>query len=452
MEKLRQTDFAASQKLISQQTSPGGGFVPTLTIGYVVDTNDPQQMGRIRAVCPSLNDNFNQRIDDIPWAIYSTPFGGSVAAGTRGAGDDTTTGNVSYGMWAIPKVGAQVLIMCLDNDPSQRVWVGCLYGQLLPHTLPHGRYFAGSHPKIPQGESKPVGPFSTTEHPIEPLNTNLKTAFGTAAENFEWRTRGADYSAANSTTDSLHTTKSEVPDDKEENLDGVSITQGYGLSRIAPELTYRETGKNYDSTVYSLTSPGFHSISMDDRQENCRVRIRTTGGHQILMDDTNERVYISTSKGKNWIEMDQAGNIDVYTDGNISYHAKKTINFTADENIRLYGKKGVHILSDDEVRISATLDLNLKAGGAFMAESASAMNLLASADVLVTGAAIHLNGPGAASATKAFYTNRIPEHEPWARTMTSSDTSTAPELPYNSPEVGKTERGSSITRGSKWRR
>ena len=27
-----------------------------ITIGEVVDTNDPQQMGRVRAVCPAMGD------------------------------------------------------------------------------------------------------------------------------------------------------------------------------------------------------------------------------------------------------------------------------------------------------------------------------------------------------------------------------------------------------------
>ena len=55
-----------------------------VTIGTVCDTNDPQQMGRVRAVCLALNDDPSSRITDIPWSTYASPFGGTVQVGSRG--------------------------------------------------------------------------------------------------------------------------------------------------------------------------------------------------------------------------------------------------------------------------------------------------------------------------------------------------------------------------------
>jgi hypothetical protein len=91
-----------------------------ITIGFVVDTNDPQQMGRVRAVCPALNDpsieeSFN--VQDIPWASYCSEFGGIMGNIKRGPEENQSEGPVSYGMWNIPKTGSQVVVMCLDGDP-----------------------------------------------------------------------------------------------------------------------------------------------------------------------------------------------------------------------------------------------------------------------------------------------------------------------------------------------
>ena len=124
----------------------------SLTVGTVVDTNDPQQMGRIRISVPAYHDTFETKISDIPWATYVTPFGGVMGYGTRGPdtpnAPSETNGPMSYGMWAIPKVGAQVIVSCIDGNPELRIWIGCIYTPALAHTLPHGRYMA--HQRTPR--------------------------------------------------------------------------------------------------------------------------------------------------------------------------------------------------------------------------------------------------------------------------------------------------------------
>jgi hypothetical protein len=260
---------------------------------------------------------------------------------------------------------------------------------------------------------------------------------------------------------------------------------------------------------------------MDDRPENSRVRVRTTGGHQIIMDDTNERVYVSTSTGENWIEMDEKGNVDIYTSGKISAHAEHDINFTTDRSFRVYAKAGIHMKSDKQVRIQGEEDISVKANGVFRVaagddillqsdkdihekagidifmesqgdlnakaktlkieasgvaniKSGGELNAQAGGNANIVGSKVNLNSGGsAASANSAeeadpnddydsFYTNRIPEHEPWARIDTKNDTTVDPLFDYTSNSIGKTRRitatdgtGSEtedITRGTNWRR
>ena len=507
-----------------------------VTIGTVVDTNDPQQMGRVRAVCLALNDDPDALITDIPWSTYATPFGGTVQVGTMGRNDDNpSSGPVAYGMWAIPKIGSQVLIMCLDGNPQTRTWIGCLHTSLATHTMPHGRFSYKDDTRLPEDE-RPAGPFSTFELNIEPLHTNLRTAFGTAPgdENFEFQSRGADFQVSGLGLEQADDTTSEVEDDQDETVTGSSLSktdvktsrQGYQTSRIAPSQFASITGRNLDNTVTSIVSPGFHALSMDDRQENCRFRIRTTGGHQIILDDTNERIYISTATGENWIEMDEQGNIDIFTSGKLSVHAKHDINFTSDRSIRMYGKAGIHLKSDKEVRVTAENDVSFKTNGAFRVEakddarisSAKNIHIKASEDILETtlrgtihlkgtnlklegttdshlkggsnlimsggsnasikGGTVDLNGPAKTAdpastaedpeSQAAFFTNRIPDHEPWARSDTRADDTTEDlsDTDYQSINVGKKRRVTNIdgtgdetdeaivniTRGKNWRR
>lgn len=75
--------------------------------GIVVDTDDPQERGRLRAKVPEVLGTL-----ETGWALPCAPYAG-----------DTT------GLWAIPPVGAGVWIEFEGGgDPSRPVWVGCWWG------------------------------------------------------------------------------------------------------------------------------------------------------------------------------------------------------------------------------------------------------------------------------------------------------------------------------------
>lgn len=477
-----------------------------VTVGEVVDTNDPQQQGRLRVLCPAYGDSQSMIVSSIPWAMYASPFAGSNEYGARGVGSDQTDGPVAYGMFNIPKVGSQVLVMCIDGNPSLRVWFAALYRPFTTHTLPHGRYISTG-----AGEGQPEGPLSSTEQPINPLYDNQTEAFGGGAaparQSFEWKTRGADGQAAFLKNEYIRTPKgsavSEVADDR---------TQGYGPSRVESYLEDQITdGTNWDPQNYSWTTPGFHSIAMGDRKDNCRMRFRTTGGSQIILDDTNERIYISTALGKSWIEIDEQGPIYVYTEQDFSVRAKGDINFTTDKTFRVSAAQGIHLNASGDIRattatafhvhaageihmqtsstlhllssdgmflttsdslnlkassdvfVQASSNLNLLAGSAMNSQSGSNMNLLAGGQIIETGTQIHLNGPSAAAADSAtsataadnaYISSMIPNQEPFARSYTASNTTNAPEYAYDSSKVGKGSavHGITLTRNPQWRR
>ena len=454
-----------------------------VTIGQVVDTNDPQQMGRVRALCPVFGDNEDMLLENLPWATYVSPFAGSNEVGSRGRGDDETSGRVAYGMFNVPKVGSMVLVACIDGDPRFRVWMGCLHDQYLPHTLPHGRYTY-------KDVDEPSGPWSSEEEPIQPLYDQQTEAFTNtdtgveARKSFEFRTRGADRTVAGLGDDFVEndeSTISFISDDRDETveeLDGNSFehTQGYDQSRINPDLIFEATGKNFDPQTYSWTTPGFHSIAMDDRADNCRVRFRTTHGQQIILDDTNERIYVSTASGKGWFEIDEKGNLDVYVSRNISYHAEQDINFTAggafrvtadqihlaaENEFRIHSKGSLYLNSDNDMYVEAKTNLHTKVGSSLYIKTefethltafdvyltaennfnidagtegffttGSTLHFNASGDIIQSGNQIFFNGPPAQPATPADFvkvstdfkeswlTSRVPDHEPWARVMT----------------------------------
>lgn len=627
-----------------------------MTIGRVIDTNDPQQMGRVRALCPALGDRTFADIETIPWALHVSPFAGSTSAGVRGASQAASSGGTSYGMWHVPKVDTYVMVGCIDGDPAQRFWIGALHTDAMAHTMPHGRYIWSNGPS-----GAPDGPLDSNGKPIEPLYSALHRQFNVPTEavsptksggtgsgggsgssssqakkpktqqemlaeqeagiaptqqelldqqwsqqddmlaeqergvrsltlspdgsshitstratqqemlaqqnaglssgqtqkdmlaaqeaefkdpamvkktpvqkpraNFEWRTRGADVMVAavdeKIVKEKGEATGTKVPDHEPGNFTKTTVKQedksdlvvkgsGYSQSQIQPNISDPATGNmNYDSHLYSWTSPGFHAISMDDRYWNCRMKLRTTSGHQILLDDTNERIYINTSGGNVWIELDNVGNVDVYSSRNLSFHAEGDINFTTNKTFRVNAGQGVHMYSATELRLhsAATMsfvtdqslltksaqETDIEAGSNIQVYSASTVAVKGDGNVdLYAGACIHtqsgvdthfkagntmyltgspnvfVNGPtaesaaqaGPSGASRAFWTNRVPQHEPWARTFMDmkadgdiskekrSASEHSPEYDYTHKNVGRGSeaRGESYERNPNWKR
>lgn len=491
----------------TEQRAQGRTGFYGITVGTVVDVNDPQQMGRIRVLCPALGDKESTPVTDLLWASYMAPFGGITTCGTRGPEQENSNGPVSYGMWAIPKVGSYAFVMCIDGNTEYRVWLGCLYGPFMPHTMPSGRW-TGVNTN---------GPLTSTEKPIEPLYSNMREAFGDFEATFEGRSRAADNQVSAVDNEILDRVVSGKPDEKNDTV-GYNARKGYQKSRQRPDLEFESTGGNYDSQMYTITTPGLHSITMDDSLANGRIRFRTTSGNQIILDDTNERIYISTSNGKNWIEMDKVGNIDIYSDRRISIHSAKDINLTANESIRMTANdihmkaaSSIRLGSDDklgifstnltlegltktdissptEVNIATTgsggkINLNADVAGgviSLLAEPTVSGELRFDASLLQynNGAAIGTTAaaPISTDSLHVFTTNRVPLHEPWGRTMiakssTGDDNSgvgispASPilsvttssgilDLSYKDPDVGKKEYGEDLGRSNNlyWRR
>jgi len=389
--------------------------VDSITLGTVISTNDPHQMGRLKVACVALGDDPNDLTgEDLPWAMYLSPLGGMTnSTFMRGPNaGNLTKGPVAYGLWGIPKRGSTVLICCVDGDPYHRVWIGSVFDQGSVNTLPHGRYFYQSNQN---GSGTPEGPLDSNETPIQPLYDNQIKAFTRKTHNYEWRTRGADYSVGGNSAEFVDHSPSPNADETDsipftsEDGNTFNIQNGYAQNRMAGE------GDTSEDSVYSWTTPGFHSISMDDRPEACKIKIRSTSGSQIIMDDTNERIYINTAEGKNWVEMDFNGNIDIYG-RNISMFAEEQINLTANDTIRMFGTNGIHmyskegpialeseqqigihshanveILSDQSTNITSKQDINVAVSNNFTLSSSDS-TISSDSNITLVGSNVNVSG------------------------------------------------------------
>jgi predicted chitinase len=191
---------------------------------------------------------------------------------------------------------------------------------------------------------------------------------------------------------------------------------------------------------------GGSTFVMDDGDingQNELVRIRTRTGHQILMHNSQDLIYIGNSKGSAWIELTSNGKIDIFSQDSISIHSEQDFNFRADRDINFEAGRNIHmnafdgfelncksrfylvcdtsgkmvfgnnlnVATGDSVKISAGGNINTEAGGTSSHASAGAfsigtadnlicgasgtLSLGASGNIIAVGAEIQLNGPAA---------------------------------------------------------
>lgn len=357
--------------------------IPFLVEGVVVDTSDPQEMGRLRVWCPAIDGDSVDMLT-LPWAVYLSPLAGQANSYPAGGGGNSS-GPVSYGFWAIPKVGAQVLITFLYNDYNQRVYLGSFFREHGNRSLPVGR-------NTPSGELQ-----SDSYGAIEPALSNLKAQFGDLSSSIA-KTRGA-----------YERQVAQPADDKNPN-------EGYDIRVV--KAGEKDAG-DLDPQTYCITTPGRHAILMQDNPKFARVRIKTAEGHQVIFDDANERIYVSVAGGQSWFEMDKDGHVHVFGAETISMSAGADFNIQALGNVNISAGKNLNLNASGYARMSACDDLSLSGDGGVNITSGAKMNLLAASTVLQTGSKIHLNGPTAETAPCATKPRVIPSHEPWTRPETT---------------------------------
>lgn len=408
--------------------------IPFIFEGQVVDVSDPDQMGRVRVWCPSI-DGESFEIENLPWATYVTPFAGFTVDYPAGSSEQQNETQAAYGMWAVPKVGASVAVFCLNADPNQRCYFGAFYRLHRNRSLPRGRNTdfngnIGPFGDAGDGDGNLVG--------ISPAFSNMHAQFQGKMKSSETLTRGA-----------WERSVAQGRDDK-------NGDDGYAKSPVDDYL---------DPQTYCFTTPGRHSLIFQDHPTCARMRLVTAEGSQAIFDDANERIYISVATGRVWLEMDWDGHFSVYAADSMSFRSGKDMNFYADGKINMQGA-GVNISSiTEDVSIGAAGDVNVKAFKSVKISGCSGLHLESEADAFLTASsslnllsktAAKLSGTGGVDIAGGPYikltAGMISRNGAPAAKASEASCPSKPESPTVVPGAEPwTRPASSITRGKNWK-
>jgi hypothetical protein len=131
----------------------------------------------------------------------------------------------------------------------------------------------------------------------------------------------------------------------------------------------RETAPSDGPPVYKSVEAG--ETGLRDRPHNELIRLRTRTGHQILLHNSEDLIYIGNSRGTAWIELTSDGKIDIFAEDSISIRTKQDFNFYADRDInmeagrnfntKVKGEKHTHVVGDQILIVDANQKIHIKA-------------------------------------------------------------------------------------------
>ena len=352
-------------------------------LARVISHLDPSFMGGLQVTL--LREQGNKLADDNQtYAVrMASPFFGATGfefmgkntAESRSTADAYNDTQKSYGMWFVPPdVGVTVLVIFVDGDPSQGYWIGCVPPRFANNMVPG--IAASENIDI---DSKDKKRYNTKQPlPVAEVNRRLnsteqrididkiKKPVHPIADRFleqgllEDDIRGFTTSSA----------RREVP------------TSVYGISTPGP-LDKRPGAKKAPIGRVQALTPNPVPISRlggtqlifddgDDRYQRIKpagelgqgeayadilnkekgdptipyseyFRVRTRTGHQILLHNSEDLIYIGNARGTAWVELTSNGKIDIYSQDSISIHTENDLNIRADRDINMEAGRNFNV-------------------------------------------------------------------------------------------------------------
>ena len=277
----------------------------------IVRPKDESHSGRIPVYIPMLSKDRNDPRGYFN-CFWSSPFAGTTPSAAVGKNKYSHADTMkTYGMWMVPPdPGNFVLVIFGDGKKKNPIIIGCMFPDQMQNMVP----------------GNPAGPTFGTEVPLPTAEKNRgddNKSHGKGVERplnpfiaIPIINQGLINDPIRGTTSSG--ARRESP------------SQVFGFLTPGPEQVNLETGKR-DGT----NRLGGHSFVLDDNAGQRHIRMRTAGGGQILIDDTNELVYVINSPGTAWVELSADGSIQIFSDEDINMRSTNNINIRADQELNL---------------------------------------------------------------------------------------------------------------------
>ena len=476
------SDRITSAKHDSGQTGPFHAKI----VGHVDET----YMGSLRVqllkkTIPGPEGELNKvGSSQVLTARYLSPFGGTTPIDSINNNPGYTNSQQSYGMWMVPPdLGTIVLVILIEGNPNDCYWIGCIHDRFANFAVPgHAAttYLADDHPEELKGKKLPVAEYNkkiTKDRIGEP--TKFKKPYQQRFTEdlikqglLDDETRGITSSSARrelpSTVFGIST-----PGPTDKTTSGSRSSDGSRYrSRLGGTSFVMDDGDVSFLRKNTATSgpPEYANVMQDETNgiktlpHNELVRLKTRTGHQILLHNTEDLIYIANANGSAWVELTADGKIDIYAKDSMSVHTENDFNLTAGRDITMEAGANISLKASGtydptnvlqtplktvkgRIQIESAADTNMLIGGNHWVTtvgnyeaktnketkitSGGQSHIKSGGNHIETAPQIHMNGPAADSAQIVTALNthilpgtptgnlngtlvqRAPTHEPW---------------------------------------
>ena len=334
---------------------------------------------------------------------YLSPFYGVTPHAGVTANDGYEHTQKSYGMWMVPPdVGTKVLVIFAEGNSNFGYWMGCIPAEYMNFMVPDGRASTenttGITPPSLRGRKLPTGEYNKaieTGSRVDPtlfekpynkdfaetleiqglLNDEIRGTTTSSARReipsmvFGISTPGPKDRRDGSPTSEIGT-KGQKISSPSNRLGGSSIVMDDGDERFV-RATHAEDGPPIYKNKGANEPGGDRTIL-----QNELLRLRTRTGHQILMNNSEDLIYIGNARGTTWIEMTSDGKIDIYAHDSVSISTDNDLNINAERDINMEAGRNVNIKAAGRATGSQT--------GRVQIESKSNFNLHVGKDSKIT--------------------------------------------------------------------
>ena len=324
-------------------------------LARVVSITDPYYMGTLEVELLHESGNDNAREGQVHQVKYLSPFAGSTSVAYVDENNEYNSTQKSYGMWMVPPdIGNTVVVIFIDGDPRRGFWIGCVLDPNVNFMVPG--YAAtsfnvdGDKPRTPVAEyNKKANDISAkdTTRLLKPFHPFLQDRYleqGLLEDDIRGITTS---SARREIPSAVFGISTPGPIDKKGPRGKVgkfehAINEAF-ISRVGGSSFVMDDGddKFLRKKSPSEGPPEYAAVEQDEtdgdvyRPHNELLRFRTRTGHQILLHNTEDLIYIGNARGTTWIEMTSDGKIDIFAQDSISVHSKNDLNFYADRDINM---------------------------------------------------------------------------------------------------------------------
>jgi uncharacterized protein (DUF2345 family) len=505
-----------SQERRTKVTGEIGSIGTGILLAKVVSYVDPEFMGGLEVTLLRNQGNTVGSTQQTYSVKYATPFYGVTGYEYMGLNkSDFTDTQKSYGMWfPTPEIGTTVLVAFAEGDPSQGYFIACVPGRFMNQMIP--AIGASQFVELAEADKKrydtdqplPVGEVNRKVNgseksleidkipkPVHPIADRFLEQ-GLLEDDVRGPAQSSSRRSVPNTVFGISTpgpvdrstfTKKEFVGKKEGRTaspipvgrtGGTQIVMDDGNDRFLRVSPASLGPIDYvDNLNPKETRTGNTDIPYGEH-----FRIRTRTGHQILMHNSEDLIYIGNAKGTTWIELTSNGKIDIYAQDSISIHTEADFNFRADRDVNIEAGRNINMrtaggrlhadvngnlefvvsgnnclttLGDLDIRttgssrlssgsnldistrgsntFTCTAEFDLSAGGALVIDATGTVSAKG-ADIIMQGDEIHLNGPGALSTFPADEAKSAQTLTLYDNPATSSDEKWGDKNRYKLPD------------------